>query len=216
MADRFQIPSSQTEENADPRQQPIEVDPPEVAQRTTIPQVQAATETPVPDVPNREPATVTQQDDDDQSVDLVASSEETDEMVTPDSVDTYLKYIAGDDNNMCLFDSIIGHKFWEGELYLKVQWRTNDVSIRDNKIIIISETLIVRMLLYGHSIAGEIFGCKGQVLWSARRGEFGALIVPRTLGSVQKGGGGGGREDSPEAMALSPQRATIVLALLSK
>ncbi|CAJ1959436.1 unnamed protein product [Cylindrotheca closterium] len=31
-------------------------------------------------------------------------------------------------------------------------------------IIIITETLIVNMLLYGHSIAGEIFGCKGQVL----------------------------------------------------
>ncbi|CAJ1951560.1 unnamed protein product [Cylindrotheca closterium] len=128
-ADRFQIPSSQTEENVDPHEQPKEVNPHKVAQGITIPQVPAATETPVPGVPHREPATVTQQDDDDQSVDLVASSEETDEMVTPDSVDTYLKYIAGDDGNMCLFDSIIGHEFWEGELYLKVQWRTNDVSM---------------------------------------------------------------------------------------
>ena len=34
------------------------------------------------------------------------------------------------------------------------------------EIIIITETLIVNMLLCGHSIAGEIFGCKGQVLWS--------------------------------------------------
>ncbi|CAJ1953838.1 unnamed protein product [Cylindrotheca closterium] len=32
------------------------------------------------------------------------------------------------------------------------------------QVIIITETLIVNMLLYGHSIAGEIFGCKGQVL----------------------------------------------------
>ncbi|CAJ1966335.1 unnamed protein product [Cylindrotheca closterium] len=30
--------------------------------------------------------------------------------------------------------------------------------------IIITETLIVNMLLCGHSIAGEIFGCKGQLL----------------------------------------------------
>ena len=36
----------------------------------------------------------------------------------------------------------------------------------EEKIIIITETLIVNMLLCGHSIAGEIFGCKGQVLWS--------------------------------------------------
>jgi len=33
-------------------------------------------------------------------------------------------------------------------------------------IIIITETLIVKMLLYGHSIAGEKVGCKGQELWS--------------------------------------------------
>jgi hypothetical protein len=32
--------------------------------------------------------------------------------------------------------------------------------------IIITETLIVKMLLYGHSIAGEKVGCKGQELWS--------------------------------------------------
>ena len=37
---------------------------------------------------------------------------------------------------------------------------------RREDLIIITETLIVKMLLYGHSIAGEKVGCKGQELWS--------------------------------------------------
>ena len=126
-ADRPQQSSTSPEENTvvqEPASEPLEFEPPIVE----VPAIPATTAKPVPNVPNRQPATVTQPDDDEISVDSASSSEEDNEVVTTDSVDQYLHNLAGNDEDMDLFDSIVGTEFKDGELMFKVKWKTDEVS----------------------------------------------------------------------------------------
>ena len=86
------------------------------------------------DVPPRDSLpTVTQEEQDanDSDNDSVHSADADldQDHVTADSVDTHLHNLAGDvDDEVELFDSIVGHEFRDGKLFLQVLWKTNEMS----------------------------------------------------------------------------------------
>jgi len=76
---------------------------------------------------------VTQPEDDDESITSASSAAEDDTIATPDSIDTHLRNLAGDDDEMDMFDSIVGHR-WDGTaLQLEVAWKTEEKSWEDWK-----------------------------------------------------------------------------------
>ncbi|CAJ1939862.1 unnamed protein product, partial [Cylindrotheca closterium] len=74
-----------------------------------------------------------------------ANEDLDDHQVSPESLDVHLRNIAGLTEDEDLFDSICGHEFRDGVLFLQILWKTDETSWESGRNIVLAAKIFLTM-----------------------------------------------------------------------